>query len=274
MDEIQNNAAETTVDQVKNTEVDGASGVADTSNEAQFTDTDVETDGEKASSQSSKTDEPGEKTKSDAEVKDKGAKTNADYARERRKAEQEKALKKARYDAIIDALDGENPYTHEKMEDERDVEEYLTMKQIAKEGKDPIADYPKFIKNKAREEEKAKQEESNQKEWIVRDRNDFATKHPDVNLDELLSDDLFRSFAVGKVGKFSMDKIYSDFQNFQTKSEERAKERAAQILANNASSPGEIGSQTPPAQKKVSEMSSKEFGDLQERVRRGEKIVI
>jgi len=274
MEDIQNQTAETTVDQVKDTEVNGASEVADTSNEAQFTDTDAAENGKDAGSQSSKTDADANKAKDDAEVKDKGAKTNADYARERRKAEQEKAMKKARYDAIIEALDGENPYTHEKMEDDRDVEEYLTMKQIAKDGKDPIADYPKFIKNKAREEEKARQTESSQKEWIANDREEFVSKHPDVNLNDLLSDDLFRSFAAGKVGKFSMDKIYGDYQTFLTKSEERAKERAAQILANNASSPGEIGSQTPPAHKRVADMSSKEFSELSERVKRGEKITL
>ena len=273
MDEIQNNAAETTNDQV-NTEVSGASEVADTSNEAQFTDTNDNGNSDAVNNQSSKNDDDGSKQDPKKDVEAKSAKTNADYARERRKAEQEKAVKKARYDAIIEALDGENPYTHEKIEDDQDVEEYLTMKQIAKEGKDPIADYPKFIKNKAKEQEKARQTESSQKEWIAKDREDFAAKHPDVKLEDLLDDDLFRSFAVGKVGKYSMDKIYSDYNNFLTKSEERAKERAAQILANNASSPGGVNDQTPPATKHISEMSSKEFGDLQDRVRRGEKITL
>lgn len=275
MEENQTNeTAETTISQVENTETNGASDVADTSNEAQFTDTETPESGKDAGSQSSKTDTETNKPTDDAEVKNKSAKTNADYARERRKAEQDKAMKKVKYDTIIETLNGENPYTHEKMEDEHDVDEYLAMKQLANEGKDPIADYPKFIKNKAKEQEKARQTESSQKEWIANDKADFATKHPDVNLDELLNDDLFRNFALGKVGNFPMDKIYKDFQTFLTQSEKRATERAAQILANNASSPGGVNTQAPQPQKHIADMSSKEFGELQERVRRGEKITL
>ena len=70
MEDIQNQTAETTVDQVKDTEVNGASEVADTSNEAQFTDTDAAENGKDAGSQSSKTDADANKAKDDAEVKD------------------------------------------------------------------------------------------------------------------------------------------------------------------------------------------------------------
>lgn len=269
-DKIQE-SAQTNDSEVKETDTVVAGEVADTSNDAQFTDTEDTGSSEAVNNESSKTDEAVKQEPKTEEV-NKSTKTNADYARERRKAEQEKAIKKARYDAIIEALDGENPYTHEKIEDERDVEEYLTMKQIAKDGKDPIIDYPKFIKNKAREQEKIKQAESSQKEWIANDRDEFVNKHPDVNLKELLEDDLFKSFALGKVGKFSMDKIYGDYQNFLSLSEERAKNRAAQILANNASSPGRIENQAPQGAKRISDMTNKEFEALTERVKRGEKI--
>ena len=258
-------SAETTIKE-EAPAVDGASEIADTSNEAEFTDT-VDAESEKVEKPAK---ENSAKPQGNDKVDTKPQKTNADYARERRKAEQEKAIKKARYDAIIEALNGENPYTHEKMEDDADVDEYLTMKEIEKSGKDPIADYSKFLKTKVKEQEKAQQAESSQKEWIAKDRQDFASKHPDVNLDELLDDELFRTFALGKAGKYSMDKIYNDFQSFQQKAEERARDRAAQILANNAATPGKLSTQTPPPQKSVSEMSRTEFEQFVEKVKRGE----
>lgn len=200
-------------------------------------------------------------------------KTNADFARERRKAEQEKALRKARYDAIMEALDGVNPYTDEKMVDGTDVEEYLLMRQIEKSGKDPVADYSKFVKGQKKEQIKQQEELSSQKEWIENDKQDFSSKHPDVNLDNLLQDDLFKNFALGKVGKFSMDKIYTDYMAFQAKFEEQARDRASQILANSSATPGELAkNSTPSQQKSFSDMSSSEINDIIERVKRGEKI--
>ena len=266
MDNIEEKTAETTTDEVK-TVVDGASDVADTSNDAEFTDT-VDEENKEQSPTVPKDD--ANKSQNNDKADKKPQKTNADYARERRKAEQERAIKKARNDAIIEALNGENPYTHEKMEDEADIEEYLTMKEIEKSGNDPIKDYSKFLKTKVKEHEKAQQAESSQKEWIAKDREDFASKHPDINLDELLDDELFRTFALGKAGKYSMDKIYTSFQSFLQKSEERARDRAAQILANNAATPGKLSTQAPPPQKSVSDMSKAEFEQMIEKVKRGE----
>lgn len=269
MEDIKEQSAQTTEPVDNNTEV-GASEIADTSkeNEMEFTNTDNENGEDKAQT----TKDADSKPKENSEEKAKSQKTNADYARERRRAEQKKALEKARYDAIIEALDGENPYTHEKMEDGADVEEYLTMKEIEKQGKDPITDYHKFLKDKAKEKEKAQREASSQEEWISKDRDDFISKHPDVKLDELLQDDLFRTFALGKAGKMPMDKIYADFQSFIEKSEERARDRAAQLLANNAATPGKLSSQAPQPAKSVKDMSKAEFEQMVERVKRGEKI--
>ena len=264
MEDIKELSAETTDSEVDTTLDEGASEVADTSeNDVEFTDTSEDAEEDK------------EETKAKEQEKEtKQQKTNADYARERRKAEHEAALKKARNEAIIDALNGENPYTHEKMEDDADIQEYLTMKEIAKNGGDPIADYSKHIKAKAKEEEKATQEKVANEEWVRKDKEDFVAKHPDVNLSELVEDDLFRTFALGKIGKMSMDKIYTDYQTFTTKSEERAKERAAQLLANSAATPGKLTSQQPPKQKSIEDMSKEEFEKLQERVKGGERIIL
>lgn len=270
MEDIKEQSAQTTDAEVDKTLDTGASDIADTSNEVEFTD--FSENYTEANQDNQNNDELDVKDKTNKEVNNRPQKTNADYARERRKAEHEAAIKKARNDAIIEALNGENPYTHEKMEDDADVQEYLTMKEIEKQGLDPIADYHKHLKAKVKEQEKASQVKTNQEEWVQKDKVDFASKHPGVNLAELIEDDLFRTFALGKVGKMSMDKIYTDYQTFVTKSEERAKDRAAQLLANSAATPGKLTNQSPPQATSIADMSKAEFERLKERVKGGEKI--
>ena len=84
MEDILNQPAETTEVEVDETLNEGTSEVAGTSNEVEFTNSDNEEVEEKVN---------------------KPQKTNADYARERRKAEHEKALKQARNEAIIIATE-------------------------------------------------------------------------------------------------------------------------------------------------------------------------
>lgn len=271
MEDIKEQSAQTTEAEAEKALDTGASEIADTSNDVEFTDSD---DNSANDSQDNKSTDKQEVNKSNDGVDTKPQKTNADYARERRKQEQEAAIKKARNEAIIEALNGVNPYTQEKMEDEADIQEYLTMKEIEKNGGDPIADYSKHLKAKAKEQVRVSESEKSQKEWVQKDKADFATKHPDVKLEELLNDELFYTFAVGKVGKMSMDKIYTDYQSFVAKSEERARDRAAQLLANNAATPGKLTNQPPAPPKSIQDMSKAEFESVVERVKRGEKIQI
>lgn len=205
---------------------------SDTS-EAEFTDSEAESESD-GKGEDSKTTEPAKPWKNDA---------NAEHARQRREAERQAEIKKARTEAIIDALGGVNPYTGDKIEDEADVEEYLTMKEIEKAGKDPIADYSRHVKAKAKEQEKATQEKSSKEDWFANDGKEFAAKHPDIKIDTLLADEMFRTFSDGKVGTVPMVKIYADYQAFQKKAEERAKQKAAQILANKTASPGKMSAE-------------------------------
>lgn len=250
-----------TIDESQDSNIENGS-IADTTNEAEFTDT---ADQEETSNE--------DNSKPAAPVEKKPQKTNADFARERRKAEQEKAIKKARIEATIEALNGENPYTHEKMEDEADVQEYLTMREIEKSGKDPIADYSRFVKQKTKEEARQAEVKSSQEEWLNKDRADFITKHPNVNLEDLLTNEDFRTFATGKAGVIPLDKIYTDYNSFISKIEERARDRAAQVLANTSATPGKLSTNnSPPPAKSYKDMSSAEFEKVVERVKRGERI--
>ena len=144
MNEKENQSAETTTNS-------GVSEIADTNeNEKEFTD----------SSEAENTTNDSQKT--EIQVENVKQKTNSDYARERRKAERERDLKRARFDAIKETLNGINPYTQEEIKDDYDMEEYLVMKEMEKQGKDPVYDYSKFLKDKKKAEQEIIIQKENQ----------------------------------------------------------------------------------------------------------------
>lgn len=181
----------------------------------------------------------GDRTEDGARAK-QTAEQNRENARRRREAEKEALIRRTREQSIIEALDGRNPYTGEEMKDSLDVEEYLAMKEISKNGGDPVADYPKYRKNRERDAAKTKEARAKQEEWYKNDREAFVTKHPNVNLDELINDRRFRAFARGKTGEVPMSEIYEEFVELVGEYEENATRMAAQMLANQKASPGAL----------------------------------
>ena len=173
---------------------------------------------------------------------------NAEYARRRREAERKRELKEARESAIIETLGGKNPYTGEEMKDGADVEEYLAMKEIEKAGGDPLGDFAKFHKEKERERVKSERDERERTEWYKNDAVDFKSKHPGVNLMELIEDKGFQDYADGKVGRKPLAEIYDGYRSLvgeKKDAEARAKAHAeavaAQMVANRKASPGSLG---------------------------------
>lgn len=171
---------------------------------------------------------------------------NREFARKRREAEREALIKETRQKAIIEVLGGKNPFTGEEMKDSLDVEEYLAMREIEREGGDPVADYAKFRKNRERIDAQRAQSERERADWYRRDREDFITAHPDVSLEELIADERFRSFAKGKVGDVPMKEIYADFVALTGHYEENARRMASQMLANKKASPGALSTSQSP----------------------------
>lgn len=165
---------------------------------------------------------------------------DAENARRRREAERQKELRQTRENTIIETLQGKNPYTGEAMSDSADVEEYLAMREIEKNGGDPVADYPKYRKDKQREQVKQQEETQQKEDWYRNDRDAFMREHPGVDIDELVADEDFREYADGKVGRKPLAEIYSGFLRFVDKYNEKAKARAAQYLANGKASPGAL----------------------------------
>lgn len=207
----------------------GASENSDTSttedvNEVEFTDTK----------------EAEETPKAKEEVKPQ--QDNSENARRRREAERQAELKKARYDAIKEAVDGVNPFTNQPIEDDIDVEEYLAMKEIKKQGGDPLTDYSKYHKDKQKEEARIAEQKLKDEEWIENDYKDFKSKHPQVDLDKLAEDDAFMKFAEELVGKKPMAEIYDSYQDLVSKIRKEENNAAARQVANAKATPGSLTS--------------------------------
>lgn len=180
------------------------------SNEVEFTDT---SEGGEA--------QEGQKEPSKKEEKPLTKEQNSENARRRREAERQKEIQAAREQAIIETLGGKNPYTNEEMKDSADVQEYLTMKEIESQGGDPLADFSKFHKAKEKEKIAKQTKEQEEQEWYRKDTEDFVAKHPDVNLDTLIQDKQFQTFASGKVGQLPLSEIYEGYMELVAEFDKR-----------------------------------------------------
>lgn len=165
---------------------------------------------------------------------------NAEEARKRREAERQQELKKARTDAVLEATGGVNPYTGEEMKDADDVEEYLTMKRIEKDGKDPVKDFAGYAKQRERDRRAQEAAREQQEAQVREDIAAFKKAHPDVDTKELLNDEAFSDYADGKIGHKPLTEIYDGYQKLIGKTRQTEQEKAAQALANSKASPGSV----------------------------------
>ena len=240
-----------------NDEVDEDEAEAE-AEEQDFTDDDEEEDGGAGAdgeAEDGKT-EDGDKPQG---KKTQTSKENAENARRRREQEQaqriEAASRKARVDAIIDALDGKNPYTGEPMKDAYDVAVYETMKRIEKSGGDPVKDFAKASAEDARKAEATRTQADADRKWYADDLVAFRKAYPDVDEQELLSDPDFAEYAEAQVkAKVPLAKIYGGYEKLRAKFQreadqkaEAAKDGAARALANARAGVGSKAGEGAPA---------------------------
>lgn len=163
---------------------------------------------------------------------------NKEQARLRRERERQAEIETTRINAIKEAV-GTNPYTDKTIETKEDVEEYLLMKQIDKDGGDPKADYSDYLKKQNREKFEQQEKAAKDRARMTQEINDFVKAHPEVNLEELLGNDDFKVFAKGKTGQ-NLESLYTDYQKvfgkYQTQTEEER--RKAREEANRKANPG------------------------------------
>ena len=200
---------------------------------------------------------------------------NSENARRRREAERQAEIKKAenaaREKAIIEILNGKNPYTEAPMKDHADVEEYLLMKEIEKSGGDPLSDFSKYQKERDRKRTEEAEKKARQREWYENDSKEFQAKHPEVNLQDLIKNENFQKYADGKVGVRPLSEIYEDFVELISEYENKANKKAAQTLANQKASPGSLSTTTSSnryfSREQVMGMSQKEVDENYDAIR-------
>ena len=191
---------------------------------------------------------------------------NSEFARKRReaerKAELERAREEARNNALIEFTNGVNPYTDEEIKDKVDIEKYLAMREIEKNGGDPIADYHKVQSKRQKEEFESRKKADDEREWYANDRKNFFAKHPEVTetaLSSLLQNEQFLLYGEGKFGTKSLAEIYEGFTKVMSTFENKAKSIAEKMYANRQSSPGSLNSPEVSKTKSWADMSPKEF---------------
>ena len=197
---------------------------------------------------------------------------NREYARKRREAENAKKIEEARVQTVIETLGGVNPFTNEPMTDAADVEEYQLMKRIEKDGGDPVTDYSKYRKKADKEGAKKARETAEKDEWFANDRASFVKNHPDVNISELLRDPNFQGYADGKVGRVPLSDIYKGYTALTRAVDGKAKDLAAQAIANRQASPGSAATSGTAdsdffTADQVRKMSQKEIHENYEKIR-------
>ena len=151
----------------------------------------------------------------------------SEVAKRAHQAEVDKARQEARVQAIVDAV-GTNPYTDKPIKDAADVEEYLLMRQIEREGKDPIADYPEYVKRQKAEQERATAKAQSDRESARKQIEEFKTAYPDVDLHDLAKDTDFDDFARGKIGNEPLADIYGQYLAFRERVTGDAAKKAQQ----------------------------------------------
>lgn len=210
------------------------------------------------------------------EVTENKSASQAEKRREREAKEQairEKIERESYRKGIVDAVGGVNPYTGEKIQDEADVDEYLLMKKLEKEGKDPIEDYAAAVKGEKREKaEKAKAEQQR-----VAELTEFAEKYPNVDVSALLQDAKFGKFAGKRVQHESLADVYADYLDFtegaNAEVEKRVAVKAKTAEMKKRASPGSLVGNGDAAPLSYADMSKEAFGKVFDQVLRGERNI-
>lgn len=210
-------------------------------------DDEQEVDEEFTDTDSEETDDDGESAPEDEKTDDKdGKKDKPKQSKEKNRefAEKRRAEKATREETELKVLKeyvGKNPYTGDPIETLRDVKVYKTMKQIEKNGGDPVQDYHKYA---GLEEQKAIDNEKTRTENIKKDVEDFRSAFPDVNLNDLNKDKDFVKFSNKFIGKVPLKDIYEAYNgvrgSLKASAEETAKKEIAKKIAKDNSSAGNL----------------------------------
>ena len=234
---------------------------SETEQEAEFTDTGANEDEVADHPTESEDDAVADDAVEEANENKSTSQAEKRRQREAKEAEIRKRIEQESYrKGIVDAVGGVNPYTDEEIKDEADIEEYLLMRELEKQGKDPINDYASAVKGKARE----KAEKRAADEQRVAELTEFSQKYPSVDVAALLNDPRFGKFAGKRVQHETLATIYTDYLEFtqdaDATAEKKAQVKVRQAAAKAKSTPGSLtgnGGSLP--QKSYDDMTDEEF---------------
>lgn len=113
---------------------------------------------------------------------------NREYARKRRE-QQEKDKQTSYYNGVRAAIGEVNPYTNQNIESDEDVQTYLDMKEMEKQGLDPTnsSDYIKFMREKQKVETEQAEKQQKAELKMNSELAEFKAKYPTVDIENLIS---------------------------------------------------------------------------------------
>lgn len=167
---------------------------------------------------------------------------NREQARLRREKERQQELEKRELETAIRITGGVNPFTNEKIEDRADLDEFYLMKEIEKNGGDPLADFAKYQKQKRKEGKDITIKQEMSEEQARKDWQDFTVAHPDISIKDLMADENFVDYADGKIGNKPLAQIYDGYKKLTAKQEVKPEFKKPETVKQ---TPGSLG--TPPA---------------------------
>lgn len=186
-----------------------------------------------------------------------------------REAEIEAAQKQAYTKGVIEGIGGKNPYTNQPITDELDLQEFQDMKTLESQGKDPVADYPAFVKEKQRQQKQLIQEQEVSKQKAQQFIDEFEAKYPG-KFKEVWEDPLFQDYADGKLnGQKSLTQIYESFLTLVGRKAEIIADRKVSKAIASPGSMTDIDSDVV-ASGDWKNMTKDEFKVFVERAKRGE----
>lgn len=183
----------------------------------------------------------------------------------REKLEQERKEREAYLKGVKKALGDKNPYTDKPIVDDEDLEEYEIMKKLDEDGKDPISDYPEYVKNKRREQkqkeidEKKKQQEES--EMINRQISEVDKKYGKGASEKYLNDKEFLEFGEDLIDSgVPLLTVVQKYESVLAKINKESTEKAIEKDARRRSSPGSLESDgNIPKKRDWRTMTSEEF---------------
>lgn len=196
--------------------------------------------------------------------------SNEFFKQKRLQEKEEKRIREeGRRQGLLESIKYHNPYTDEDIEDDADIEEYLTMKEMSDKGLDPIKDYSKYLKSQKKKELTKQSVRFSEETDIM----NFHEEFPKTNLDEVLHNEEFINLFGTSIGTVPLTTLWRAFQNMEGKTlksnAERQKEEIRQNRVQNQ--PGSFGGTTKKTatHKDFAKMSDEEFAQAIVDAKRG-----